>query len=126
MAVKLTWTDDTVEIYVDGDFPNQMVAVNKALRGDKRSKTIRNMLFNVLDADIFYADSGLISTLAELDFDSYTGGPQMKVAVATTSNQMADITTMYATRYKALSPNGAKFRVFDTLGAAREWLMEND
>ncbi len=124
MTIKLTWTDKSVEVHVDGDFPNQMVALNKAITGDPRHRQISRMLINVLDADHFYADDHLVSTMAEMDIMAYDGAPRMRLAVATDNAKMAQIVETYAAHYQNLKPGAVVYKVFSSLAEARAWLNE--
>lgn len=126
MTFKLTWTDTSVEIHVEGDFPNQMVAINKALTGDPRHKTIRTMLYDVLKVDNFYADANLIATIADLDVAAYEGAPFMRIAVVTDNQSMLDIVLTYAKRYESRNPKGAKFKLFPDRASAQAWLDTGD
>ncbi len=124
MTIKLTWTDKSVEVHVDGDFPNQMVALNKAITGDPRHRHISCMLINVLDADHFYADDHLVNTMAEMDIMAYDGAPRMRLAVATDNAKMAKIVETYAAHYQRLKPGAVVYKVFSSLAEARAWLAE--
>jgi ABC-type iron transport system FetAB ATPase subunit len=121
MAFYLNWTETGVEIRVDGDFANQMVAINKALTGDPRSRTVHYMVFDVLRVDNFYADASLVATLAEFDVAAYAGGPHMRLAVVTTDQKMEEILHIYADRYNSLNAGGVTYRVFSDMEAARIW-----
>lgn len=123
MTFNLTWTETSVEIQVEGDFPNQMVAINRALTSDPRSKQIRAMLFDVLRADTSNADGGLVSTLADIDFEAYAGGPFMRVAVLTKNKSMASLAAVYAERFLSRNPNGAAYAIFPDRQDAEAWLM---
>lgn len=122
MTIKLTWTDDSVEVHVDGDFPNQMVAMNKAITGDPRHKEISRMLIDVLDADHFYADANLVQTMAEMDLMAYDGAPRMRLAVVTDNAKMAKIVEAYAAHYESLKPGAVVNKVFRDRDEARVWL----
>jgi len=124
VTIKLTWTDDSVEVHVDGDFPNQMVAMNKAITIDPRHREISRMLIDVLDADHFYADDHLVNTMAEMDIMAYDGAPRMRLAVATDNTKMARIVETYAAHYESLKPDAVVSRVFSSLAEARAWLAE--
>lgn len=122
MSFELNWEEKGVEIVVEGDFPNQMVSINKALRHDPRSKSIRYIIFDVTRADVFLADAGLLSTLAELDFEAYRGGPHVKVAVVSIDEKMAHITSVYAAQFRRLNPDGADYCLFEDVASARTWI----
>lgn len=122
VTIELTWTDDSVEVHVDGDFPNQMVAMNKAITSDPRHRAISRMLIDVLDADHFYADENLLSTIAEMDVMAYDGGPRMRLAVVTDNAKMAKIVQTYSSHYESLKPGAMVSRVFGNLAEARAWL----
>ncbi len=122
VAIDLTWMDDCIEVHVDGDFPNQMVAMNKAITGDPRHKKISRMLINALDADHFYADDHLVGTMAEMDVMAYDGAPRMRLAVVTDNPKMARIVQTYAAHYESLKPGAVVSKVFDNLAEARTWL----
>lgn len=124
MAITLTWSDDGVEVHIDGDFPNQMVALNKMLTRDPRSRVIRTMLIDVLDADNFNADVKLLGAIAEMDVDAYEGAPHMRVAVVTGNAKMMQIVKVYATEYETRNPGGADYKVFADRAVARAWLLE--
>jgi len=124
VTIKLTWTEDSVEVHVDGDFPNQMVAINKAITGDPRHRKISRMLIDALDADHFYADSYLLSTIAEMDIMAYQGGPRMRLAVVTDNRKMAKIVETYSAHYESLKPGAMISKVFRNLKVARAWLDE--
>lgn len=124
MTIGLAWSDDRVEIRIDGDFPNQMVALNKMLTRDPRSRSVRSMLIDVLDADTFNADVKLLGAIAQMDVDAYQGAPYIRVAVVTESAKMMQIVKVYATEYETRNPGGADYKVFPDRDAAREWLQQ--
>lgn len=124
MAISMTWSANGVEIHIDGDFPNQMVALNKMLTNDPRSRTIRTMLIDVLAADSFQADAKLLGAIVELDVKAYEGAPRMQVAVVTDSAAMVQIVQAYAATYKMLNPGGAEYKLFADRPSARAWLKE--